>query len=470
MRKICLVVFALGLTTSLVPHAAADIYVTRMGTGAAALTNTPVAVATFVDKYSDAGSLLTTYTLPATLAGAGGSNRPLTEPANSTSIGHMALSTNGLYLTLGGIDADAGTANARQSTTGRVMGRITLSNGSVDTTTSLTDAYPGSANNNNDVRSVLTTDGNSFYSTGTSFPTTGNNNSGTHYATLGATTSFRLSTNLNTRVGNIYNNKLYVSSSSGGFVGLNTIVDPSNPSGLPVPTADNQSNTTNILATGAGSSPYDFWFKDDNTVYIADDRATNATPTLGGGIQKWTFDGSAWSLAYTLTTNLGTGGVRGLDGAIVGGNAQLWATTAPSTTDGTPVNAVVSVIDTGATSAFSPVFSAATNTTVRGVVHITPAGLLGDFNSDGKVDAGDYATWRKAFDGSPTAPGAALANDNGLGTPITVAHYNLWRSHFASPPGAGSELGLGSESVPEPASAMLLVIGLVSLCSRRRRA
>jgi len=318
----------------------------------------------------------------------------------------------------------------------------------------VTDAYPGSTNNNNDVRSVVTTDGTSFYMTGTSFPTTGANatNSGTHYATLGATTSFRLGNNLNTRNAVIYNNKLYVSSGSGAFVGINQITDPSNPTALPVPTTNSAFDTTNIISTGASStvsSPYDFWFKDDNTVYIADDRSTTSTPNPGG-IQKWTFDGSTWSLAYVLTTNLGTGGVRGLDGAIVGGNAQLWATTAPSSTDGTLQNAVVTVVDTGATSAYSTVFAAATNTTVRGVVHVASVGLAGDYNSDGKVDAQDYVIWRKT-------------NING------AQGYTDWRANYGTGgPGAGS--GLDGGSVPEPTSGVLFLLGLAVMGLRRRQA
>jgi fibronectin-binding autotransporter adhesin len=88
-------------------------------------------------------------------------------------------------------------------------------------------------------------------------------------------------------------------------------------------------------------------------------------------------------------------------------------------------------------------------------------GLPGDFNSDGQVDAGDYVTWRKN-DGTNNA----LANDNGLGTPIGPAHYNLWRANFGNPPGAGS--GLGGAAVPEPGAIALLVIGVVGLIFPRR--
>jgi hypothetical protein len=62
--------------------------------------------------------------------------------------------------------------------------------------------------------------------------------------------------------------------------------------------------------------------------------------------------------------------------------------------------------------------------------------LPGDFNDDDKVDAADYIVWRKN-----EATNNALTNDNGLGTPIGAAHYNLWRANFGMTlpmPGAGS--------------------------------
>jgi len=90
------------------------------------------------------------------------------------------------------------------------------------------------------------------------------------------------------------------------------------------------------------------------------------------------------------------------------------------------------------------------------------AGLLGDFNGNGIVDGADYVLWRKN-----NGTNNALANDNGLGTPIGPSHYALWRANFGNPPGAGS--GLSDAAVPEPASIGLTVLGLVALASARRR-
>jgi hypothetical protein len=79
------------------------------------------------------------------------------------------------------------------------------------------------------------------------------------------------------------------------------------------------------------------------------------------------------------------------------------------------------------------------------------AGLTGDYNNDGKVDAGDYVVWRKT--GINGAQG-----------------YTDWRANFGLPPGAGSGGGLGnSAAVPEPAAFLLILAGIPGLIFRARR-
>lgn len=63
------------------------------------------------------------------------------------------------------------------------------------------------------------------------------------------------------------------------------------------------------------------------------------------------------------------------------------------------------------------------------LLDVGTAGVSGDFTSDFSADAADYVLYRHNLETNPTA---ALANDNGLGTPIASAHYNLWRSHFGN--------------------------------------
>ncbi len=94
----------------------------------------------------------------------------------------------------------------------------------------------------------------------------------------------------------------------------------------------------------------------------------------------------------------------------------------------------------------------------NGVVSVT-AGLAGDFNGNGTVDAADYTVWR-----------------NGLGSIYTPADYDVWKSHFgqSAGTGSGSASPSGSSAVPEPtgavlAIAMILTAMLTSLRAGRTR-
>ena len=76
------------------------------------------------------------------------------------------------------------------------------------------------------------------------------------------------------------------------------------------------------------------------------------------------------------------------------------------------------------------------------------ASLPGDYNHDGKVDAGDYVIWRK--------------------TDGTAGGYSLWRTNYGKPPGSGASFSPVS-SIPEPASIVLTLLVLASLPLTRGR-
>ncbi len=95
---------------------------------------------------------------------------------------------------------------------------------------------------------------------------------------------------------------------------------------------------------------------------------------------------------------------------------------------------------------------------------VSLAGVPGDYNNNGSVDAADYVLWRK---------GGPLANE--VDNPGTVnAHdYTEWRSRFGN---SGSGTGSGatgsasaSAAVPEPNATTLCVLCALLLARRRTR-
>jgi hypothetical protein len=86
------------------------------------------------------------------------------------------------------------------------------------------------------------------------------------------------------------------------------------------------------------------------------------------------------------------------------------------------------------------------------------AGVPGDFNNNGKVDAADYVTWRA------NTGNAALPNDNGVGN--QAARYALWRSNFGNP-GSGSGLSAGGAAIPEPSACLMAIVAMGLFVLRR---
>jgi hypothetical protein len=76
-----------------------------------------------------------------------------------------------------------------------------------------------------------------------------------------------------------------------------------------------------------------------------------------------------------------------------------------------------------------------------------PAGVPGDYNQNGIVDAADYVAWRK-----------------GVGTTYTQADYDTWRANFGHAAGSeASNVGDTLTAVPEPSTAALLIVSSI-LC------
>jgi hypothetical protein len=344
---------ALSLLLTLAPLAAqitpGNLVVLRVSTGSSALSS--AATAAFLDQYDQNGVLVGTIALPTAPSG---SNLPLTNSGTATSEGFLTQSVDGNYLICAGYGTTPGTgavSGTTAATVNRVIARIGL-DGVVDTSTALSDAYSAGT-----IRSATSWDGEEFWTAGTA---TASNGPGVRYVDfLGATTSTQLSTSVtNTRVVGIHDDQLYVSSASGAFQGVSTVGV-----GLPMTSGETITPLPGFPTT-TGPSAYDFFFADATTLYVADDR-TNGS----GGIQKWSFNGTTWTLAYTLA-NSATTGCRGLSGFVANGTATLFATTTN--------NLLVKVTDLGAgpLSPFTQLAAGVTNTAMRGVRFVrTPASL-----------------------------------------------------------------------------------------------
>jgi autotransporter-associated beta strand protein len=80
------------------------------------------------------------------------------------------------------------------------------------------------------------------------------------------------------------------------------------------------------------------------------------------------------------------------------------------------------------------------------VTTLAVAGVPGDFNNNGTVDAGDYVLWRK---------GGPLQNEVDTPGTVNAQDYTDWRARFGKPPGSGSSLT--TAAVPEPAALALFM-------------
>ena len=99
------------------------------------------------------------------------------------------------------------------------------------------------------------------------------------------------------------------------------------------------------------------------------------------------------------------------------------------------------------------------NTALDNVSVNTVPGTPGDYNNNGAVDAADYVAWRKG--NNPLYNEVATIGSN------TPQDYTEWRARFGNPPGSGRSLG--GAIIPEPATLLLLFVGVVGMPIRCRK-
>lgn len=94
-------------------------------------------------------------------------------------------------------------------------------------------------------------------------------------------------------------------------------------------------------------------------------------------------------------------------------------------------------------------------------VELISAGLPGDFNDDGVVDAADYTVWRDNLGANDES--ALSGNGNGSNG-VDQADYQLWAYNLGT-----TSPGSGSATIPEPATLVLLILGAAVLANQKRK-
>jgi hypothetical protein len=101
----------------------------------------------------------------------------------------------------------------------------------------------------------------------------------------------------------------------------------------------------------------------------------------------------------------------------------------------------------------TPGFTVDYGTGASSQITLMAAGLPGDYNNDGQVDAADYVVWRHD-----------AANHGG-----DPEGYNTWRQNFGNSSASGSNAISAGVAAPEPATVALILLANAQLMAWKRR-
>ena len=379
-----------------------DLVVSAYGSTTATLADGAPTAISLLEFSPLGGPAILTDTLPTTDGVGGSANLGVVGEYGSSSEGNLQLSGNGQYLTIGGysasqaangIQASTNTANGTNYPAGTAYSTSTVAlaqatdtdlsrvavlvdgNGNVNSSTAFNNLY-----NTNNPRAVYSATGASIYISGQGDKSTADQG------------IFLASTGTNTKAGNgaatgVYNafDTRYVTGANGNlYYSLDKKGSPTGifqiagqPTGTSTSTQITAANNGLTGTAKVNYSPEGFFFANATTLYVADTGVPKATGVGSGGIQKWTLNGNAWTLQYTLTpTNFvpaanaatatsGETGFEAITGQIqAGGKISLYAVSYTAG-DANP-NGLYAITDTlaatsGAGETFTELESAAGN-------------------------------------------------------------------------------------------------------------
>lgn len=178
----------------------------------------------------------------------------------------------------------------------------------------------------------------------------------------------------------------------------------------------------------------------------------------GGGLGTGGSTGLSGDLTSTGTLDIDVGGsgANAFDSWAVTGNAVLSGTLSVDAVDGfTPTaGQTFTVLTASSVSAASLTLGGPDasmfnliKTPTSLVLQAVGAGVVGDYNNDGNVNAADFVLWRK----NPAANGGA-------------GGYTDWRQNFGS-----GGVGSGGGAVPEPTSLLLVLMAGLAMTAATRR-
>jgi hypothetical protein len=394
------------INSAILPLSSTNLVVARVGDGAQPLSGA-TGNTVYLDQYTPAGSYVNTLQVPDEGTGQAygtGSSFSDSMPFGSPALLVQGAGSDAAYeamLTLSGVNqqylcfagyclaypysgSDMTVAGAAPNANWRGLATIDA-DGIYSLAYTNLGFYTG---NGHTIRSMVTLDGTNFWTTGQagagtvkfvnstvtnyangvglpSSAGTGVSSGGGHVIQIvnGALTGFSSISNLvYSETGSTNNNGLYAAS------------------GTPEPGPVGNVTFTALLYTGSDSTttnyaqPGDFAFSPDNqTVYVADARPfTSTSSSLSGGIQRWDANNlGGFSYSYTLAPL--TEPTNGAVGLTVDFSAHAtWGTGTNgaklyATTYGATGNSLISIVDTGASSAPTVLATAGANKALRGV-------------------------------------------------------------------------------------------------------
>jgi hypothetical protein len=328
------------------PFAAGNLAVLRLGDGTESLGSRGNSV--FIDQFTPGGTLVSSIAIPDNATNA------LIISGSASSEGALTRSADGRLLEFAGyqiaLSNAAGLsmslANTNSITAPRALGIVDV-NGAFALVGVTTNQYSG-----NNIRSGTTDGRGNYWGAGA--------NSGTFYFGGGATNTVQTNV-VNTIVIQDLGGNLYFSTqktTNGIWKISGTPATPATPASAGL-----------LIKTGGSSESYGFAFNPSfTTAYVADDTLTGK-----GGVQRWDYNGSTWTMSYAFAgiTNIGA---RGVVVDFSGAHPVIYATTAEAST-----NRLVSITDTGAAATVTTLATAGVNQLFRGVALTPNTGAVPQF-------------------------------------------------------------------------------------------